>query len=250
MTNSGSALALAGGVGGAKLALGLARVLPSDRLTIVVNTGDDEQFHGLHVSPDLDTVMYTLAGLANPETGWGLNGETFRVLEALEGLGAETWFRLGDRDLATHLRRSELLRGGSSLSDVTTQLCARLGVGPRVAPMSDEPVKTIAVTDEGALTFQDYFVRRRCEPVVQSLLFEGAEASSPSCAFEDALRTASLLVIGPSNPFVSIDPILAVGDVRARVSRSRVLVSPSVQLLTVRRLRVRPRRCSRSSARM
>jgi LPPG:FO 2-phospho-L-lactate transferase len=207
-------LALAGGVGGAKLALGFARLLPSDRLTVVVNTGDDEEFHGLHVSPDLDTVMYTLAGIANPETGWGLQGETFRVLESLQALGGEAWFRLGDRDLATHLRRTELLRAGWSLSAVTAELCRRLEVSAIVAPMSDHSVRTVAVTDEGDLAFQDYFVRRRCEPIVRALRFEGAEAAHPSCGFQDALDSASLLVIGPSNPFVSIDPILAVNGVR------------------------------------
>jgi LPPG:FO 2-phospho-L-lactate transferase len=224
-------LALAGGVGGAKLAFGLAQLVPAGRLTVVVNTGDDAEFHTLRVSPDLDTVMYTLAGIANPETGWGLKSESFNALESLEQLGAETWFRLGDRDLATHLRRTELLRSGWSLSEVTAELCRRLGVSTIVAPMSDQDVRTIAETDEESLDFQDYFVRRRCEPVVRAIRFEGAAEAEPSPAFDAALDAASLLVICPSNPFVSIDPILSVRGVRRRIqsfSGLRIAVSPII----------------------
>lgn len=224
-------LALAGGVGGAKLALGLSRLLPPEALTVVVNTGDDEVFHGLHVSPDLDTVMYTLAGLANPETGWGLRRDTFLALGMLEQLGGETWFRLGDRDLGTHLRRTELLRAGWSLSQVTEEFCRRLGVAHRVAPMSDDRVRTTVLTDEGELPFQDYFVRRRCEPRVHRIRFEGAERARPSAALQEALERARVLVFCPSNPLVSITPILAVGGVEARVERFRgvrVAVSPIV----------------------
>ncbi|MCH8974759.1 MAG: YvcK family protein, partial [Chloroflexi bacterium] len=147
-------LAIAGGVGGAKLALGLSRVLGPGELTVVVNTGDDETFHGLHVSPDLDTVMYALAGMTNTETGWGIRGDTFRTLDALGRLGAETWFRLGDADLATHVRRTELLRAGRTLSEVTRELTAHLGIEQTVVPMSDDPVRTVALTDEGELAFQ------------------------------------------------------------------------------------------------
>jgi LPPG:FO 2-phospho-L-lactate transferase len=224
-------LALAGGVGGAKLALGLSRVLPPEALTIVVNTGDDEVFHGLHVSPDLDTVMYTLAGQANPETGWGLQSETFHAMQALEQLGGETWFRLGDRDLATHLRRTELLQAGWSLSNVTAELCRRLGVECTVAPMSDDPVYTVAVTDEGELPFQVYFVQRRSEPAIQSVRFEGIERARPSAAFLNALDHADVLVYCPSNPIVSIGPILALPGVRQRVERfggPRIAVSPII----------------------
>ncbi|MFQ5860343.1 MAG: 2-phospho-L-lactate transferase [Dehalococcoidia bacterium] len=224
-------LALAGGVGGAKLALGLARVLPPEQLVIVVNTGDDEEFHGLHVSPDLDTVMYTLAGLANPETGWGIAGDTFYTLELLERLGAPTWFRLGDRDFATHIRRTELLRRGWTLSEVTGELCRRLGVEHTVAPMSDDPVRTAVLTNEGELPFQEYFVRRRCEPRLRGLRFQGVEQARPSPGFDAALQEAGALVICPSNPIVSIDPILALQGVRERIAAlacPRVAVSPIV----------------------
>lgn len=228
-----SVLALAGGVGGAKLALGLARLLPPEELTIVVNTGDDETFHGLHVSPDLDTVMYTLAGLANPDTGWGLAGETFRTLEALGRYGAPTWFSLGDADLATHIRRTELLRQGWSLSRVTRELCARLGV-PRhvgVVPMTDDPVKTMVMSDQGEIAFQEYFVHRRCEPRITGVRFDGAETAAPAPAFREALATARCLLYCPSNPMVSVGPILALPGVRDALSSFsgvRIAVSPIV----------------------
>ena len=228
---SGPVLALAGGVGGAKLALGLSHVLPPEDLIIVVNTGDDEEFHGLHVSPDLDTVMYTLSGLADPERGWGLSGETFQALQMLSAYGAPTWFNLGDRDLATHLRRTQLLRQGQSLSDVTRELCSRLGILHTVAPMADDQVRTIVETSEGVLAFQDYFVRRRCEPEATAVQFRGDGDAQPSPAFDEALNNARALVFCPSNPFLSIDPILAVADVRERVRRfdgPRVVVSPIV----------------------
>ena len=233
----GPVLALAGGVGGAKLALGLSRVLPPDDLVIVVNTGDDEEFHGLHVSPDLDTVMYTLSGLADPERGWGLSGETFRALEMLSTFGADTWFNLGDRDLATHIRRTQLLREGMSLSEVTRELCGRVGISYTVAPMTDGKVRTKVETPEGALAFQDYFVRLRCEPEATAVHFEGAKAAAPSPTFDDALTNARAIVFCPSNPFLSIDPILAVGDVRERVRRfsgPRVVVSPIVDGAAIR----------------
>ena len=227
----GPVLALAGGVGGAKLALGLTRVLPPDDLVIVVNTGDDEEFHGLHVSPDLDTVMYTLAGLSDPERGWGLSGETFQALQMLAGYGADTWFNLGDRDLATHVRRTQLLREGMSLSEVTKELCGRVGVSHTVTPMTDDKVRTIVDTSEGVLAFQDYFVRRRCEPEAKAVEFLGASDAQPSSAFNDALNNARAIIFCPSNPFLSIDPILAVADVRERIRRfegPRVVVSPIV----------------------
>ena len=162
-----SVLALAGGVGGAKLCLGLSRALEPHDLSIVVNTGDDETFYGLHVSPDLDTVMYTLAGLSNPETGWGIVGETFAALESLGRLGEDTWFGLGDRDLATHIVRTKMLGEGASLSDVTAHLCRALGVRHPIAPMSDDPVRTVVETDSETLPFQTYFVKLRCEPTAQ-----------------------------------------------------------------------------------
>ncbi len=224
-------LALAGGVGGAKLTLGLARVLPPEALTIVVNTGDDEAFHGLHVCPDLDTVMYTLAGLANPETGWGLSGETFRALEALDRYGAPAWFRLGDADLATHIRRTDLLRQGWSLSEVTQELCGRLGIQHAVAPMSDDPVRTVALTDDGELAFQEYFVHRGCEPRITGVRFDGAATSEMAPGFVQALASAGAIVFCPSNPLVSIGPILSVPGVRDAIASfkgKRIAISPIV----------------------
>ncbi len=224
-------LALAGGVGGAKLVLGLSRVLPPERLIVAVNTGDDDEFYGLHVSPDLDTVMYTLAGLANPETGWGLQGESFTVLQAYERLGGEAWFALGDRDLGTHMRRTELLRAGRPLSEVTADLCRRLGVACTVTPMSDERVRTLALTEDGELAFQEYFVHRRCEPVLRGLRFDGIEQAQLAPPFERALDGAAAVIVCPSNPLVSIGPILAIPGVRERIAcfaGPRVVVSPII----------------------
>ena len=227
----GPVLALAGGVGGAKLALGLSRVLPPDDLVVIVNTGDDEEFHGLHVSPDLDTMMYTLSGLADPERGWGLSGETFQALRMLSTYGVPTWFNLGDRDIATHVRRTQLLREGQSLSEVTRELCSRLGILHTVAPMTDDRVRTKVETSEGVLAFQEYFVRRRCEPQATAVRFDGANAANPSPTFDHALNNARAVIFCPSNPFLSIDPILAVGEVQERIRRfagPRVVVSPIV----------------------
>jgi LPPG:FO 2-phospho-L-lactate transferase len=227
----GPVLALAGGVGGAKLALGLARVLPPDRLVIAVNTGDDDYFYGLHVSPDLDTVMYTLAGLANPETGWGLAGDTFNALGMLRCYGADTWFNLGDRDLATHIQRTQLLQQGATLSEVTARLCRALGVAHCVIPMSDAPVRTVLSTDEGELPMQDYFVRRRSEPRVRSIQYQGAAQARPAPGLLAALDQARLVVLCPSNPFLSVGPILAMSSFRERLagfSGLRVAVSPIV----------------------
>ena len=227
-------LALAGGVGGAKLAAGLQAALDSPRdLLTVVNTGDDFEHMGLSICPDLDTVMYTLSGRANPETGWGLAGESWSFLEALGALGGEDWFRLGDRDLATHVERTRRLRGGEPLSQVTVDLAARLGVPSRIAPMSDDPVRTVVETPDGDLPFQEYFVRRRCEPAVRGLRFEGASAARMSAAFEAALADPALdaVVVCPSNPYLSIDPILAVPGVRAALAGCAapvVAVSPIV----------------------
>jgi LPPG:FO 2-phospho-L-lactate transferase len=211
-------------------------VLPPERLTIVVNTGDDEEFHGLHVSPDLDTVMYTLAGLANPQTGWGIEGDTFTSLEMLERLGAPTWFRLGDRDLAVHLRRTQLLGQGWTLTQVTQELCVRLGVQHSIVPMSDSPVRTRVITEEGEMAFQEYFVHRRSEPRVRAVRYEGASAA-PSPAFVEALDRADALVLCPSNPVLSIEPILAVSEVRERIAAfqgRRVAVSPIISGKAVR----------------
>ncbi len=230
-TTATHALLLAGGGGGAKLAEGFAKALPPEALTIVVNTGDDEEFHGLHVSPDLDTVMYTLAGLINPETGWGVKGDTFAALEMLERLGAPAWFTLGDRDLAVHVRRTQLLRQGWTLSQVTRDLCARLGVRHPVVPMSDDPVRTHLITDAGDLPFQEYFVRQRSEPRIRGVRYEGASKAVPSDSFLDALGKAKVLVFGPSNPVLSTGPILGVSGVRERIASFqgvRVAISPII----------------------
>lgn len=229
--NSPRVLALAGGVGGAKLALGLALALPPGDLTVCVNTGDDESFHGLHVSPDLDTMMYTLSGLSNEDTGWGVAGDTFTALEMLGKFGVDTWFNLGDRDFATHIRRTQLLAEGKTLSEVTDELNRALGVTQLVVPMSDDPVKTVLATDEGELPMQRYFVGRRAEPKVSEVRYLGAETSSLSPGFQDALTRAGMLVMCPSNPYLSLGPILALPAVRQRIRAfpgKKVCVSPIV----------------------
>ena len=226
-----SILALAGGVGGAKLVLGLCGALEPDQLSIVVNTGDDEEFHGLYVSADVDTVMYTLAGISNPEMGWGIAGESFRTLERLRKYGAESWFNLGDLDLATHIRRTDLLRQGQTLSQVTQSLCAALGVRHSVYPMSDDSVRTVLSTDIGDLAMQTYFVRHRSGPVVSGIRFDGADIAVPSPGFAGALEKSGSLVFCPSNPFISVAPILAVQGVRKAIEGFRgvrVAVSPIV----------------------
>ncbi len=226
-------LALAGGVGGAKLATGFARVLPPSELTVVVNTADDFDHLGLHISPDLDTVMYSLAGIHNPETGWGIAGETWNFMQALKGLGGETWFALGDRDLATHVERTRRLKAGENLSAITLSFCRRLGIQHKVVPMSDDPVRTVLQTDRGQLAFQDYFVRFRCEPVVHGIEYDGAGRARLSAGFEAALNQGQLqcVVICPSNPFLSIAPILAIAGLREKLRSTLVpivAVSPIV----------------------
>jgi LPPG:FO 2-phospho-L-lactate transferase len=226
-------LALAGGVGGAKLANGLTGCLAPDELVIAVNTGDDFEHLGLHVSPDLDSVMYRLAGLNDTERGWGLAGESWRFMEALRRLGGETWFNLGDQDLATHVERTRRLRRGETLSAITADFCRRLGVSHRVAPMSDEPVRTMVRTDGGAIPFQDYFVRLRCAPAVRGFVFDGADGARPSAALAAALNDDELaaIVLCPSNPYVSIAPILALPGVAAAIASRRapaVAVSPII----------------------
>ena len=200
---------IAGGVGGAKLAFGLSRVLPPQDLTVVVNIGDDFTHLGLRICPDLDTVTYTLAGLDNRETGWGVAGDTFEALEALQRLNGPAWFRLGDRDLATHLLRTSLLASGLRLTEATARICRALGVGPAVLPATDDPVPTRVVTDAGELDFQDYFVRRRCEPRVSRIFFAHIEAAHASPEAVAALQVADGVVFAPSNPFVSVEPVLA-----------------------------------------
>ncbi|MEZ5817523.1 MAG: 2-phospho-L-lactate transferase [Hyphomicrobiaceae bacterium] len=226
-------VALCGGIGGAKLALGLSRVLPPERLTIVVNTGDDFRHFGLHVSPDIDTVLYTLAGLSNTELGWGLAGETWRFMEGVERLGGPSWFRLGDMDLATHAVRTMMLAEGRTLSEATTYLAGRLGVGPTVVPMSDEPVATQVETDEGTLAFQTYFVGRRTEPRVRKIMFDGAERAHVAPAAVEALRRDDLggIIICPSNPWLSIDPLLAIPEWRVLLAARKapcIAITPLV----------------------
>lgn len=218
-------VALAGGVGGAKLVQGLTAVLPPARLSIIVNTGDDFEHLGLTICPDLDTVLYTLAGVASAETGWGRRGETYHTLEAVQALGGPGWFRLGDRDLATHLLRTAWLREGVRLTEVTRRLAAALGVAHPLLPMCDAPFRTRVLTDTGELDFQSYFVRRRWQPVVRGFRWAGAALPSPEV--RAALSAAGLVVLCPSNPFVSIDPILALPGVREAIAgRTTVAVSP------------------------
>lgn len=226
-------LALCGGVGGAKLAFGLTQVLADEDLTLVVNTGDDFEHLGLAVSPDIDTVAYTLSGLADRERGWGLAGETWAFMSALRRLGGEDWFQLGDQDLATHLERTRRLAAGETLSQVTTDLTRRLGVGCAIVPMSDQPVRTWIDTADGPLAFQPYFVRERCAPVATAIRFEGAASAHPSPAFAAALARPDLaaILICPSNPYLSVDPILSIPGVREAIRRSGapcVAVSPIV----------------------
>jgi LPPG:FO 2-phospho-L-lactate transferase len=203
-------VALAGGVGGAKLAHGLAQILPPEDLTVIVNTADDFEHYGLYICPDLDTVCYTLAGLANPETGWGRVDESWNVIENASKLGGPDWFRLGDHDLGTHLERTRRLKAGESLSQITQDFCKAWGVEHTVLPMCDSPVRTIVETEEGDLAFQEYFVHRRCEPRVKGFRFEGVEVAKPTAQANEALASADGVAICPSNPWVSVDPILKV----------------------------------------
>jgi LPPG:FO 2-phospho-L-lactate transferase len=211
-------VALAGGVGGAKLADGLAAIIGGE-LTVIVNTADDFEHLGLPISPDLDTVMYTLAGIANPETGWGVARETWSFLDQIVRLGGPAWFRLGDRDLATHVLRAMALRSGQTLTTLTADLCRRLGIAARVLPMSDDVVRTIVRTPEGDLPFQEYFVARKCEVPVMGFEFAGIERARPTAAVTEALTAGDLdaIVFCPSNPFVSIDPILALPGLRSLI---------------------------------
>jgi LPPG:FO 2-phospho-L-lactate transferase len=222
---------LAGGVGAARFLDGLARVLAPERLFIIGNTGDDAEIHGLHISPDLDTVTYTLAGLEDRKRGWGVRGDSFRCLEALGRLGAETWFQLGDRDLATHLYRTERLRQGVTLTQATAEITRALDVGAAIVPMSDDPVRTRICTPSGELEFQTYFVKRRARDSVAGVRFEGAEEAAPAPGVLEAIAQAEAVIVCPSNPFISVGPILAVPGIREalRQRRDRVAaISPIV----------------------
>jgi LPPG:FO 2-phospho-L-lactate transferase len=218
-------VALAGGVGAARFLDGLTRVIEPERVYIIGNTADDAEIHGLHISPDLDTVMYTLAGLANPLHGWGIRGDSFRCLEALGRLGADTWFQLGDLDLATHLHRTERLRQGATLSEVTSELIAALKVRSTLVPMSNERVRTRICTPTDELEFQTYFVKRRARDRVTAMRFEGASEAAPVPGLLEAIEKAEAIILCPSNPFISIGPILAVPGIREALQRKREKVA-------------------------
>ncbi|MCP1470360.1 LPPG:FO 2-phospho-L-lactate transferase [Sphingobium sp. OAS761] len=226
-------LALCGGVGGAKLALGLTHVVPAEALAILVNTGDDFEHLGLHISPDVDTVTYTLGGISNAAQGWGIEGESWAFMDQLRRLGGEDWFQLGDRDLALHVERTRRLRAGESLTAVTADVSARLGVAARILPMSDDPIRTEVDTDEGLLPFQRYFVGRRAEPAMRAIHYRGAETAIPNETAMAALSDPALeaVILCPSNPWLSIAPLLAMPDLRAALAATTapvVAVAPIV----------------------
>ncbi|HSR58068.1 MAG TPA: 2-phospho-L-lactate transferase [Candidatus Binataceae bacterium] len=225
-------------MGAAKFIRGLVRRIPPERLTVVVNTGDDESFFGLHVSPDVDTVTYTLAGEVNPQQGWGLREESFRVLEALSRFYGRPWFNLGDRDFATHLYRSDRMRAGALLSEVTAEIAARFGVRSRVLPMSDDRVRTfVKVRGRAAMPFQEYFVRRRARGAVERIELRGIEEARPLPAALDAIRKSAAVILAPSNPFVSLGPIFGLRGVRAALRRVRhrvAAISPIVGGRTIK----------------
>jgi len=224
-------VALAGGVGGAKLAHGLAQILAPEELTVIVNTGDDFEHLGMYICPDLDTVCYTLGGLANSETGWGRAGETWNTIANVERLGGPTWFRLGDQDIATHLERTRRLKDGQSLSRVTKDFCKAWGIQHTILPMSDSPVRTMVNSDEGELAFQEYFVHRQCAPKVKSFRFDGVEVAEPVVGVKEAIEEADAVVICPSNPWVSVDPIL---KIIKKIEKPIVAVSPIIGGKTVK----------------
>jgi LPPG:FO 2-phospho-L-lactate transferase len=221
--------ALAGGVGAAKFLAGFVEVIRPEDLTVIVNTGDDFEWMGLRICPDLDTITYTLAGVANRETGWGVAGDTFQALERLRQLGCDAWFRIGDRDLATHLFRTQRWGEGAPLSAITRELCERNGITVQVLPMTDSDVPTRIQTEEGLLEFQDYFVRRHCRPVVKGIVFQGCEKAQPAPGVLEAILSADATVICPSNPLISIEPILAIPGLREAMSIIPVVaISPIV----------------------
>jgi LPPG:FO 2-phospho-L-lactate transferase len=218
-------VALAGGVGAARFLDGLTRVIEPERVFIIGNTADDAEIHGLHISPDLDTVTYTLAGLANPEHGWGIRGDSFRCLEALGRLGVDTWFQLGDLDLATHIYRTERLRKGATLTEVTFEITRALKIRSTLLPMSNEPVRTRICTPAGELEFQTYFVKRRARDRVTAMRFEGASEAKPAPGLIEAIEKSEAIILCPSNPFISIGPILAVPGIRAALQHKREKVA-------------------------
>jgi LPPG:FO 2-phospho-L-lactate transferase len=224
--------AFAGGIGAAKLLLGLAAVMPAEDLTIITNTGDDIELYGLRISPDIDTVIYTLGGVINEATGWGIKGDTFECLEWMARYREARWFSLGDRDLATHIYRTDQLRQGRTLTEVTDQLRRALNVAATILPMTDAYTPTRVITDEGEMHFQQYFVGRRCEPRVRALRFDNIETAQPALGVREAIREAELIVICPSNPFISIGPILAVPGIRDELKTANaqvVAITPIIE---------------------
>lgn len=222
---------LSGGIGGVKLVEGLSELLPGESLSVICNTGDDLELWGLHVSPDVDTVLYTLSGLVNRDQGWGVDADTYETLEMLKRYGEPAWFLLGDRDIGTHLLRSNMLRDGRRLTEVTMDLARRLGIGATVMPATDDPVRTFVLTPDGELDFQTYFVRRRFEPPVEEVRFKGADVALPSPEAAAALLSANTVLIAPSNPVASIGPMLAVRGFRQALEQARglrVAVSPLI----------------------
>ena len=216
---------LTGGTGGAKFVQGLSAIVPACELTVIVNTGDDLIWWGLHVSPDLDSIAYALAGILSRERGWGVEGDTFHCREAMRGMGAPAWFQLGDRDLATHLRRTKLLAENKTLSEATSEIARALGIETRILPMSDERVETRVLTADGELSFQEYFVRERYQPAVRGVRFEGAGRARPAPGVLEAIAHADAIVIAPSNPVTSIGPILAVPGIRQALARTAAPVA-------------------------
>ena len=226
-------LALSGGIGGAKLALGLEHIFNSPKLMIAGNTGDDFEHFGLNISPDLDTLLYTLSGKSDLERGWGLANETWSFMKAMKEIGGETWFQLGDRDLAIHVERTRRLKEGERLSLITSSFCRKFGVKSHIVPATDDSLKTLVKTPKGILSFQHYFVRDQCRPKILALQYEGSENAQLCSALEEALESSLLetVVVCPSNPFLSIDPILAVKGVREKLKKSKarvIAVSPIV----------------------
>jgi LPPG:FO 2-phospho-L-lactate transferase len=222
---------LTGGVGGAKLVLGLSRIMAGDGLTAIVNTGDDFRHLGLHISPDIDTLLYTLSGKANGAQGWGREGESWSFMAALRELGGEDWFQLGDGDLALHVARTHALAQGRSLSQITARFADQWGIATRILPMSDQTVATILDTDQGRLEFQRYFVEQRCAPAVRHIMFEGATHAVPAPGVIEAIQSADAVLIAPSNPFLSVDPLLAVPGIGSAIERTKapvIAVSPLV----------------------
>lgn len=229
--------ALAGGVGAARFLEGVIAVVPQDDVTVISNIGDDEEFFGLHVSPDIDIVIYTLAGAIDIEKGWGLKGETFRALDALKRFGYDTWFNLGDGDLATHAHRTDMLRDGATLSETTRSIVQAFGLRLTLLPVTDDRVRTVLSTDAGDLAFQEYFVKHRTEPDVRDVRFDGAETARPAPGVLAAIRDADLIAVAPSNPVVSLGPILAVPGVRDALCETAakvVAVSPIIGGKTIK----------------